>query len=613
MTARTEVRGADLSVEGTAIPLPAVLRRNAAQWGDKVALRHKDLGRWCEFSWRTYADRSAQAGLGLQACGVQAGDMVAVIGENRPEWLWADLGAQGIGAITVGVYSTSPAAEVEYILEHSGSVVAVVEDEEQLDKVLQVRERLPRLRQIVIMEPRGARHWLDQGACITFDDLLARAEGRDLAEFWSQVDARRMDETAIIIYTSGTTGPPKGAMLTHANIASLGASWQQIWQSNPNDELLSYLPLCHVLERALSGVVALVAGYVVSFGGGGESLISDLREVQPTLFAGVPRVWEKMLASVEIRMADASWFKRKVYHTFMARGRALARKRLSGTPWNWMDRLDYLVGWVLLFRPLRDRLGISRVRGAGSGAAPIAPQVLEFFWALGVPIQEGYGQTEGSALATWNPMDAARIGTVGVPVPGATIRIADDGEILVKGPGVFAGYYRNEQATRETVDEDGWLHSGDVGVLDAEGYLTITDRKKDLIITAGGKNIAPSWIENMLKVSPYVREAIVIGDRRKFVSALIGIELDTVGDWATRQRIPFTTYKDLSERPEVRKLIQEWVDKVNNDLAQVEQVKKFAFLPKELDHEEGELTATQKVKRRAIAARFEDLVEGMYR
>ena len=613
MTARTEARGADLPLVGDPQPLPAVLRQNAARWGGRVALRHKDLGKWCEYSWSDYADRTARTGLGLIAVGVMPGDTVALIGENRPDWLWADPGARGIGAMSGGVYATSPAAEGEYILEHSGSVVAVVEDEEQLDKVLQVRERLPLLRQVVLIEPRGSRAYLERGDCITFDTLLDTVAGADTQDFWQQVDRVDMSETAIIVYTSGTTGPPKGAMLTHANIASLARSWQEVWQATPADELLSYLPLCHVLERALSGVVSIASGYRVSFGGGGESLISDLREVQPTLFVGVPRVWEKMLASVEIRMADASWLKRKVYHTFMARGRALARKRLTGATWTLKDRVDYAIGWTLLFRPLRDRLGIARVRGAGSGAAPIAPQVLEFFWALGVPIQEGYGQTEGSALATFNPPERARIGTVGIPVPGATIRIADDGEILVKGPGVFAGYYRNEEATRETVDADGWLHSGDVGVFDAEGYLTITDRKKDLIITAGGKNIAPSWIENMLKVSPYVREAIVIGDRRKYVSALIGIELDTVGDWATRQRIPFTTYRDLSERPEVRKLIQEWVDKVNADLAQVEHVKKFALLPKELDHEEGELTATQKVKRRAIASRFGELVDGMYR
>jgi long-chain acyl-CoA synthetase len=351
----------------------------------------------------------------------------------------------------------------------------------------------------------------------------------------------------------------------------------------------------------------------VSFGGGGESLVSDLREVQPTVFIGVPRVWEKMLATVEIRMADASWLKRRTYAYWIARGRMLARKRLSGQPWTWRDRVGYALGWLFLYRPLRERLGMARVRAAGSGAAPIAPQVLEFFWALGIPVQEGYGQTEGTALATFNPPGRCRIGTVGIPVPGCEVCIADDGEVLVRSKGVFAGYYRNPDATRETIDAEGWLHSGDVGVLDAEGYLTITDRKKDLIITSGGKNISPSWIENKLKVSPWVREAIVIGDRRKYLTALIGIELDTVGDWATRRRLAFTTYRDLSEQPEVRRLIADWVEEVNRDLAQVEQIKKFELLPKELDHEEGELTATQKVKRRAIASRFEDLVEGLYR
>lgn len=607
---RTEVHGLALAIDAPRV-LPAMLRDRARATPDAVALRHKDLGRWCEYSWAQFADRTAHTALGFLALGVSAGDKVAIIGENRPEWIWADLAVQGIGAVSVGVYSTSPAAEVEYILEHSGSVVAVVEDEEQLDKVLQVRERLSQLRHIVLIEPRGARAWLEAGDAVTFESLLA-APG-DVATYWSRVDALDPSSVSIIVYTSGTTGPPKGAMLTHTNLYCMGVAWNEVWQATHEDELLSYLPLCHVLERALSTVVSLHAGYRVSFGGGGESLGSDLREVQPTLFVGVPRVWEKMLAMVEIKMADASWLKRTVFAWGIARGRVLARKRLTGQAWSAWDRALYAVGWVLLFRPLRDRLGLSRVRAAGSGAAPIAPQVLEFFWAIGIPVQEGYGQTEGSALATFNPPGQAKIGTVGRPVPGVTIRIADDGEILVRGPGVFAGYYRNEAATRDTVDAEGWLHSGDVGVLDAAGFLTITDRKKDLIITAGGKNISPSWIENLLKVSPYVREAIVIGDRRKFVSALIGIELDTVGDWATRQRIPFTTYKDLSERPEVRKLIGDWVEQVNRDLAQVEQVKKFSMLPKELDHEEGELTATQKVKRRAIADRFGDLVEAMYR
>jgi long-chain acyl-CoA synthetase len=338
-----------------------------------------------------------------------------------------------------------------------------------------------------------------------------------------------------------------------------------------------------------------------------------MREVQPTMFFGVPRVWEKLLATIEIKMADASWLKRKNYALWMSVGRRLARKRLSREPLSALDRVQLALGWVLLFRPLRERLGLTRVRWAGTGAAPIAPQVLEFFWAIGVPVRELYGQTEGTALATFTPEDDVRIGCVGKALPGVELRIADDGEILVRSDGVFAGYYRNDDATRAAIDAEGWLHSGDVGDLDADGFLKITDRKKDIIITSGGKNVSPSWIENLLKCSPYVREAIVIGDRRKYLTALIGIELDTVGDWATRRRIPFTTYKDLSEQPAVIELVGGVVEQVNDQLAQVERVKRFRMIPKELDHEEGELTATQKVKRRAIAEQFAPLIEEMYR
>lgn len=593
--------------------LPHRLRERGAARGDDIALRHKDLGLWRAYTWRDYADHAAHAGLGLLTLGVRPGDRVAILGDNRPEWQFADLGAQGIGAIAVGVYSTSPAGEIEYVLEHSGCVVAIVENEEQLDKILEVRERLPALRQIVLMEPRGAHDHLADGSAITFESLLELGREGDRAEYDALVDGLEMTSVAILVYTSGTTGPPKGAMLTHANLHAGGQSWGSVMGLGPGDELLSYLPLCHIAERMFTTVLGVTAGYCVSFGGGGDSLVSDLREVQPTFFFGVPRVWEKMLAGIEIRMADASWLKRKNFAFWMHVGRRIARKRLASETSGPADRVLEALGWVLLFRPLRERLGLARVRWAASGAAPIAPQVLEFFWAIGVTIGEGYGQTEGTALATWSPPGRVRIGTVGVAVPDHEIRIAEDGEILIRGPGVFAGYYRNEEATRQAVDEDGWLHSGDVGELDADGYLRITDRKKDLIITSGGKNISPSWIENKLKCSPFVREAIVIGDRRKYCTALIGIELDTVGDWATRRRLSFTTYKDLSEQREVKELIGEWVEQVNADLAQVERIKKFVMIPKELDHEEGELTATQKVKRRAIAAQFGELIEGMYR
>ena len=605
------------SVAGAVITLPVRLRHWVGTSPHSIALRHKDLGLWREYTWRDYADHVARTGLGLLALAVQPGDRVAVIGENRPEWIFADLGAQGIGAIVVGVYTTSPAEEVCYLLEHSGSSVVIVEDEEQLDKVLAVRERCPALRHVVLMEPRGAAHHLAEGRAITFDALLALGDGRARAEFDGLVDALDPTAVAVLVYTSGTTGRPKGAMLTHTNLFVASLSVSDAMRSSrpigPDDELLSYLPLCHIAERIFTVLGPLAVGYRVSFGGGADELVNDLREVQPTVFFGVPRVWEKMLASIEIRMADASWFKRKNFAFWMAVGRRLARKRLDRVPLSVVDQVLEGLGWVLLYRPLRERLGMARVRFAGSGAAPVAPQVIESFWSLGVRIRELYGQTEGTALATITPANDVRPGSVGIAYPGLELRLADDGEILLRGPHIFAGYYRNEEATREMIDADGWLHSGDVGVLDADGFLRITDRKKDIIITAGGKNISPSWIESMLKVSPYVREAIVIGDKRKFCSALIGIELDMVADWATRRRIAFTTYKDLGERPEVIALIGEVVEQVNADLAQVERIKKFAMLPKELDAEEGELTATQKVKRRAIAAMFSDLIEGMYR
>ena len=598
-------------MSGRPTSLPALLLQHAADRPAAVAMRKKTLGRWREYTWSEYAERAAKIGLGLLELGVEAGDSVAVHSENRPAWLLADLGTQGIGAKTVGIYPTSPAAEVQYLLDHSESKVLIAEDEEQLDKVMEVREKLERLEKIVVIDTRGVR-CLDDPMIMTFAELEELGAQRDPAEWRRRVEALDPEETAIIVYTSGTTGPPKGAMLSHRNLMAAGDVFTEAFTAGPTDEALSYLPLCHVAERLFSGIDALKVGYVVNFGEGGESFLADLREVQPTIFLGVPRVWEKMMAGVQIRLGDASPAKRTLAKFWLKQGAKLARKRMDGKL-GIGGRIMAFLGWVLVFRSLRDKLGLGRVRIALSGAAPIAPQVLEFFWALGVPVREGYGQTEGTAVATYTPADDVRIGKVGKALPGVEVRIAEDGEILVRGPGVFKGYLKNEAATRETVDAEGWLHTGDVGELDADGFLTITDRKKDIIITAGGKNISPSEIENRLKVSPYVREAIVIGDQRKYLSALIGIEADTVGDWANRRNIAFTTYSDLARKPEVHELVKAWVDEVNTDLAQVETIKRFELLPKELDHEEGELTATQKVKRSAIAKEFTDLIEGMYR
>jgi long-chain acyl-CoA synthetase len=619
MTATTAPRAA-----GTSIPsgmrarpgsttLPGLLLDKASSMPTRVALRHSHLSRWEETTWEVYAARAARVGLGLAALGVRPGERVAIHSENRPEWVIADIGAQGIGAASVGIYPTSPAAEVQYLLGHSRSVLLIAEDEEQLDKVLAVRDRLPELRHIVVIDTRGVKRHLSDPMIMTFAALeeLGGSEPRAVERWADSVAAIDPSSMALIVYTSGTTGPPKGAVLTHANLIAATESFSQAFEATPMDEVLSYLPLCHIAERLNSVINALHIGYVVNFGKGGESFTNDLREVQPTLFLGVPRVWEKMKAAMETRVADATWLKNRMYWYWLRRGERMALRRMHDamTPF---DRFVAWVGYLLLYRSVRDKLGLRRVRIAMSGSAPISPKVLEYFWAIGVGVREGYGQTENTALATFTPAGDVRIGSVGVALPGVELAIAEDGEILTRSAANFAGYLDNPEATAATLDADGWLRTGDIGELDADGYLKITDRKKDLIITAGGKKVSPSELENMLKVSPFVREAVVIGDRRKYLTALIGIELDTVGDWATRRFIAYTTYDDLASKPEVRDLIGEWVDRVNRDLAQAETIKRFALMPRELGHENGQLTATQKVKRAAVAAEFDDLIDAMY-
>ncbi|SFA79068.1 long-chain acyl-CoA synthetase [Amycolatopsis marina] len=592
--------------------LPARLLELAREQGDDVAIREKHRGCWREWTWAGYAERVAKVAAGLRELGVGPGTRVAIHSENRPEWVIADLAVQGLGAQSIGIYPTSPAMEVQYLLGHSRCSVLIAEDEEQLDKTLAVRDQLPDLRHLVVMDPRGVR--MDAaGPLLTFAELEQRGDTGDALNSYTD-SVSRLDpaDTAILVYTSGTTGPPKGAMISHANLVASARVFVEALGSGQRDEVLSYLPLCHIAERLISVVDAVWAGSVVNFGEGGPSFQHDLRDVQPTVFLGVPRVWEKMLAGVEIRMADASRLKRWSYRASMRHGRRIAPRRMAGTV-TLADRLTFAVCDTLVFRPLREKLGMVRVRTAISGAAPIAPQVLEYLWAIGIPVREGYGQTENTAICTLTPAGDVRLGSVGVAMTGVEVKIAEDGEILTRSAGVFQGYLDNPEATAATVDADGWLHTGDVGELDADGFLRITDRKKDVIITAGGKNVSPSEIENRLKVSPYIREAVVIGDRRRYLTALIGVERDTAGDWATRRGLAYTTYADLSSKPEIRNLVQSVITEANHDLAAVEQIKKFTLIDKELDHEDGELTATQKVKRRAIADRFADEIEAMYR
>ncbi|MFP5256368.1 MAG: AMP-dependent synthetase/ligase [Acidimicrobiia bacterium] len=590
--------------------LPSIVFRRAAETPKVTAMREKHLGRWRPYTWADYAKRTTTIARGLHALGVEPGDRVAVHAGNRPEWLFADMAVQALRGICVGIYPTSPSPEVEYLLNHSESKVLFAEDEEQVDKALLVRDNLAHLRRIVVIDTHGVD--MADELLMSLEELEALGEQSNL-DVEAIARSAQPEEAAIIVYTSGTTGPPKGAMLSHRNLQAAAEASGHVFEVDPTAEVLSYLPLCHIAERLISGIDAIATGYVVNFGEGGDTFTQDLREVQPTFFLGVPRVWEKMMAGITIRMEDAGWLKRVNYQLWMRVGAGIARKRWRTGKIQGFDKVKYALGWLLLYRPLREKLGMSRIKGVLSGAAPIAPQVLEFFWAIGVPVREGYGQTENTAQGTITPPDDVRLGKVGKPLAGVEIKIAPDGEILTRGPGTFLGYFKDPTATAETIDEDGWLHTGDVGELDEDGFLKITDRKKDIIITAGGKNISPSEIENMLKVSPFVKEAVVIGDQRKYLTALIGIEQDTVSNWALQRRIGFTTYADLASKEEVVALIGEVVNEVNEKLAQVETIKRFQLLPKELDEEDGEVTATQKVKRRAIETEYHDLIEEMYR
>ncbi len=599
------------------------VRDRAAATPDRVAMREKDFGIWQEVTWAQYWDKMQTVAHGLMALGVEPGDRVAVHSENRREWLYTDLATVAVRAMTVGLYPTNPPPEVGYLLSHSGAKVLVAEDQEQVDKALAVIDQCPALERIVYLEPRGIRHRYDHPKLLFWDDFLTLGAGH--REAYPDAVEQRMSsatdsDVCTLIYTSGTTGPPKGAMLSVSNVEFAihtlvhGGGFTSP-PPGPHDLVLSYLPLCHVAERIFSTWFNAGAGVQVNFAESIATVQANLREVQPTVLFGVPRIWEKILAGVHIRLASATLVKRLFAGLWLKvadriGSRLVAREGRHSVA----TRLAYAIGWLFFYRALRERIGVRRVRYAASGAAPIAPDVLKFFMGIGVPMHEVYGMTENTAVATANRPGRVKLGTVGEPHPGVELRIdPNTGEIQTRHAGVFVGYFRNPEATAQAKEPDGWLHTGDLGESVDGTHVKITDRAKDIIITSGGKNIAPSEIENALKASPYIKEAIIIGDRRPYLTALIGIELDTVGEWAQRRGLPYTTYRDLSEKPAVLQLVQSIVDEVNARFASVEQVKRFRMLPKELDHEDGELTATQKVKRSAIAKLFTDTLEEMYR
>lgn len=616
---------ADASAWGTGSPtLPEKIREWADRSPNAVAMREKDFGIWQEIIWSELWENVLAAAHGLLALGVEPGDRVSIHSEDRPEWVILDVATVAVRGITVGLYPTNPASEVKYLLSDSGPKVHLAEDQEQADKVMEVISDLPNLERIIHAEPRGFRAWREDSRFIYWDDFLEmgrnhQAENPGAVE--RIMDEAQDDDVMTLVYTSGTTGPPKGAMLTNSNFTFCLQTLVSAVDRMPgnvvpsqDDQVLTYLPLCHVAERIFSTWTLASSGTVLNFAESIETVQQNLREIQPTLFFAVPRIWEKLHAGVLIKGKDATPFKRLWFSAGLKLARAIGRRKVAnGGEHTALTRFLSMIGYPLVFRPLLERVGLRRVRWAASGAAPIAPEVLEFFIGMGLPVYELYGMTENSAVATYNPVGRMKLGTVGVAYPGTQVRLdPETGEVQTKHEGNFKGYWRLPEKTAATFTEDGFLKTGDVGVWVDETHLKIVDRIKDIIITSGGKNVSPSEIENAIKASPYVKEAIVLGDSRPYLTALIGIELDTVADWAQRRHVTYTTYRDLSEKPEVLALLQGVVDGVNQRLARVEQVKRFTTLPRELDHQDGDLTATQKVKRAALGRAFGDLIESMY-
>ena len=597
-----------------ALTLPILFAHRVKELGEGVALREKKKGLWRRISWDEYDTHVRNFSLGLKSFGLRKGDRVSILGDNCPEWLYADLATQSAGGISVGVYPTNSYVQVKYILDHSQSRFVIVKDQEQADKILLIKDQLPFLEKMIVIDMKGLRKY-DDPLLTSFREV--EEMGRRIHEgnptlFQEMIDNTKSDDVAIIVYTSGTTGPPKGAMLSHHNITSVLDSFFKVIPISRWDSLVSVLPLCHVAERLFSLFIPMKSGCTINFAESIDTLQADMTEISPTIFLTVPRILEKIHSAITIKMQDAHPVKRWAYDQFLPLGQRVAERRLSKQDVSLFLRLAYFFAYLLVFRPLRNRLGLLQVRECVSGAAPLSKDIMKFFHSIGLMVKEAYGSTECTGVFSMPVGNDIEIGTTGKPIPGWEYKIASDGEILIKGPAVFAGYFRDEEATKNA-KRDGWLYTGDIGEFDDHGNLKITDRKKEILITASGKNIAPSEIENRLKFSPFIKEAIVIGDRRPYLAALIQIDLDNVADWAQREGIPFTTFKSLSKDPEVYKLIQGEVEKANKEMSRIESIKKFVLLEKELDRDDDELTATMKVRREMIEKKYGDLIERLYK
>jgi long-chain acyl-CoA synthetase len=594
--------------------LPRLLQRNARELPDRPAIREKDRGIWQTFTWREYHDHTRDFALGLAALGFRRGEKLSVIGDNRPRLYWAQVAAQCLGGIPVPVYQDSIAKELLYVWSHAEVSVIVAEDQEQVDKILSLKAELPDLRHVIYDDPRGMTHyrhdWLRSFAEI---EELGRAFGQaHPGHFEAEVDKGQPEDVAIICYTSGTTGNPKGAMLTHANAVAIAETFSKAEEVRPDDNSLAYLPMAWAGDAVYTLFLSLVVGFCANCPESPETVQRDLRELGPTTVLAPPRIWENMLTSVQVRAGDSPRLKRWVFERFRAVAERVEILRTERKPVPLGLRLARVLGEFFVYGPIRDQLGLRRSRWALTGGAPLGPDTFRFFRSIGVNLKQVYGSTETTGLVSLQPSAEANPTTAGRPCPGIEVKIAERGEVLVRGPIIFKGYLKNEEATHEVIDAEGWFHTGDAGFVDPLGHLVIIDRAKDVGAMVDGTPVAPQFIENKLKFSPYIREAVAFGNDRPFVCAMIAIDLNTVGNWAERRGIPYTSYMDLSQKPEVRGVVRDEILKANETLPDGLKVRRFLLLTKDLEADDAEMTRTRKIRRHFIVEKYGPVIDALY-
>ncbi|MCP3475279.1 AMP-dependent synthetase/ligase [Bradyrhizobium sp. CCGUVB1N3] len=589
--------------------------RAAETRGDRPAIREKKFGIWQPTSWRQWLEISKEIAYALRARGFVPGDVASIMANAVPEWVHVDMGILCAGGVSSGIYPTDSSAQVEYLVNDSVTRIVFAEDEEQLDKILACRARCPTLQKIIVFDMEGLSGFTDD-MVMSLDEFRALGRNHMVGRepLWQEmIDSRGPGDLAILVYTSGTTGPPKGAMHSNRSVTHQMRHASDFIPAREDDDRLIFLPLCHVAERVGGYYISVALGSVMNFAESSETVLDNLREVQPTVFLAVPRVWEKFYSAITIALKDATPFQQWVYRRAIDIGFLMTDRRLEGTAPSLALRIANRFAYWLVFRNIRRMIGLDRCRIAFTGAAPISPDLIRWYLALGIDMHEVYGQTENCGVATMMPSDRIKLGSVGKAVPWGEVSLSADGEILIKGDFLFMGYLNQPEKTAETIDTRGWLHTGDVGTMDDEGFVRITDRMKDIIITSGGKNITPSEIENQLKFSPYISDAVVIGDKRPYLTCLVMIDQENVEKFAQDHDIPFTNYASLCRAMEIQGLIQREIEAVNSNFARVETIKKFYLIERQLTPEDEELTPTMKLKRSFVNRRYADEIDAMYR